>query len=62
MNKKHIQNLKELKRLTCLNCGMKKAGVSCCVVDSRFCDYIVSLNFAIEILEQIHKETNGKGK
>ena len=56
---KHIKNLKELKRLTCQDCEMRKTGASCCVCATdnyKLCDYIVSLNFAIELLEQLNKE------
>jgi hypothetical protein len=54
-----IQNLKELKLLFCLDCKMRQDGVSCCVcsIEPRLCDYIVSLNFAIDLLEKIDSET-----
>jgi hypothetical protein len=57
--KEKIQNLKELKRLFCLDCKMRQNSVSCCVcgIEPRLCDYVVSLNFVIELLEKIDSET-----
>ena len=57
--KEHIRNLKELKRLTCMDCEMRKAKVSCCtskIDDFRLCCYIVSLNFAIDLLKELDKK------
>jgi len=57
--KNHIENLTELKRLTCLECNTKKQGWACCVSkinDFELCDYIQSLNFAIDILQTLQDE------
>jgi len=53
----HINTLKELKKIFCEDCDMRKQGISCCVSktdDFRLCDYIISLNLAIELLEKIN--------
>ena len=55
----HIKNLKELKVLTCLDCKAKKQGWACCVSkmdEFRLCDYIQSLNFAIDMLQTLQDE------
>ena len=53
----HITNLYGLARLLCLDCTEKKAGVAICMcpIESDFCPYIKSLNFAIEFLERVKK-------
>ena len=57
--KKHIDTLLELRKVFCSDCEMRKARVSCCVgdfEDSRPCEYIVSLQFAIAILIVLKSE------
>jgi len=51
----HITNLKEVSRLFCIDCKEKKVGVAICMcpIESDFCPYIKSLDFAIEFLERI---------
>lgn len=54
---KHIENLKGLRKVFCLDCNMRKAGVSCCQdFEPRLCDYILSLKYTIELLEGLQKE------
>lgn len=55
---KHIEELKELKRVFCLGCNERKNKVSCCTcpIDARLCSYIISLNYAIDFLTVIQEE------
>jgi len=60
---KHIENLRELNRVTCQDCEMRKAGVSCCrdpLSNYRKCDYIISLNYAIETLKVLQEAKKDK--
>ena len=61
--KKHIENLKELKRITCLDCSARKKGWACCIskLDNfKLCQEIISLDYAIEMLQVIQKDIHKK--
>lgn len=51
----HIVNIKEVKRLFCIDCEEKKREIAICMcpIAGDICPYIKSLNFAIELLERI---------
>ena len=54
----HIKNLIELRRLFCMDCKARKQGQAKCLSkwdNFEDCDYIKSLNFAIELIERINK-------
>jgi hypothetical protein len=59
----HIKTLKELQKVFCLDCKEKRLGFAICTcgIEPKPCPYIISLKYAVEMLEHIKKEYNKIG-